>query len=250
MENSTQNMGEGTSPVFAGRGVTSASRLYYGESAEFFTSEIKKRLPSRKEPYTLLDIGTHEGELLANIIKLLPEYNFDTIGIDLNQKALNKNPTIKSKILCNAESLPFEDKSVDLAIARSVLQWNLPEAQKRILKEIARVIRRFAIVEHPGPKSDNAVMWREHSDRLFSGNEISKMKRSGHFFASEGELEKWMDENHIQYKNLRSRTIPDLSNIYIERYLLNKNEAKITRKILGDMDYLRQTEWLILPGKS
>lgn len=245
METDAQNMGAGTSSVFSGQVLTDTNRIHYAESAPFFAEEIRKLLESGE--YTLADIGTYKGELLTEILKLLPEYKFKTIGVDINKEALEENKVVGEKVVCDARKLPFADKSIDIVIVRYMLQWNNSEAQKDILKEIARVIKRFAIIEHNGPDNGDEELWRKNSDRLLSGDEVSKMKRLNYFFASEAEVERWMSESGIEYKVLRSRKTPGLSNIYIERYLLDDKEAETARNILEGTDYVAQVDWLILP---
>ncbi len=244
----TPNMGEGTSSIFAGHGGTETNSINYGESPLFFANEIKKRLKVSPDPYVLMDIGTFKGELLGNIIELLPEYKFETIGVDINSEALDENNIVDSKILGDARNLPLEDRSVDIVVVRYVLQWNTMESQKDILQEIARVIRKFAIIECVGPDNLNAILWREHSDELLSGKKVEKMKRGDNYFASEQEIQDWLDKLGIKFEKLRSRNVPGLSNVYIERYLLDEVEAKMTREILSGTDYLNQSDWLILPN--
>jgi ubiquinone/menaquinone biosynthesis C-methylase UbiE len=239
------NMGSGTSRIFSGQGTTETNKLHYGETASFFAEEIKKRLPISGEPYVLVDLGTFKGELLADILKLLPKYKFKTIGVDINEEALADNTVVDSKVVANAEKLPFNDRSIDIAIMRYVLQWNVIKVQKDILKDISRVIKRFALLEHNGPDNVHAQEWRKHSDGLLGGSRVAKMGRKNYFFASAEEIEKWMDESAVKYERLRNRIIKDYSNIYIERYQLDSQEAQTARDILGSMDYIEQTDWVI-----
>ncbi len=241
----TTDMGATTSRVFAGEYKSKTTKEMYGETADFFATEIRKRLPNNKS-YSLIDTGSYQGELLGELLKKLPEYHLQTFGIDINQAALSHN-SADQKILASAEALPLEDKSVDVAIVRYVLQWNELEKQRKILQELARVTREFTLIEHAGSDIINPEAWRKHTDNLFDGAIIPKMKREGYHFSSRDEIEKWMHESGITFTRLRDRRIENMANVYIERYRLNKEEAEKAKQILGDKNYCRQTDWIIFP---
>jgi len=245
-EHPIPDMGAKTSDVFAGKGESETNREVYGETAKLFADQIRQRLPVRKEPYTIADIGSFQGELMNNIIQLLPEYKFDTIAIDINEEALFKNTAVK-KIVAKAEDLPFKDGSVDVAIMRYVLQWNNAEKQQEILKEIVRTIKNFALIEHVGADTFETEKWRKRLDDLFDGQEVPKMKRGEHFFSSEDEVEKWMQQSNIAFDKLKDKRIENGMDVYIERYGLDEEDAKKSREIMGDKNYFIQTDWVIYP---
>ena len=195
-----QNMGENTSKVFSGEAQTKAAQEAYNETPKVFAEEIKKRLLPDKE-YIIADIGSFKGELLGKLLELVPDYTFKTIAVDLNQDALNKNQ-LREKVVANADHLPFENGSIDIEIVRFLFQWNHWEKQKQIIREIARTIREFALVEHGGADNENPDEWREKMDKLFEGIEVPKLKRGEHFFSSRDEIEQMMTDDGIKFERI------------------------------------------------
>lgn len=240
------DMGEQTSKVFAGEYVSETNKEMYAETAQFFADEIRKRLPVREQPYIIADIGSYKGELLVNILKLLPDYHFETVAVDVNKHALSDN-SAGQKIIADSEKLPFVNNSVDLIIIRYLLAWNNAAKQKRILEQIAQSVNKFALVEHAGADINETEKWREKMDDLLNGIEVPKMKRSGHFFSSRDEIETWLNQSGISFERLKDRVVQNGADVYIERYGLNKNEAEKTKEILGDKNYFRQTDWIVYP---
>lgn len=241
------NMGDNTSRVFKGEYMSLANKEMYAETAKFFADEIKKRLPPREEPYILVDAGSFQGELLAELLERLPGYKFQTTALDINGVALENNQATSQKVIADAEKMPFADKSVDVVIARYMLQWNFAEKQKKILKEIARVTKEFALIEHVGADTVDADSWRERVDDLFDGEEVPKMKRGEHFFSSKDEVEEWLQQSGITFERIKDRRIDNAADVYIERFGLNDAEAGETRNVLGDKNYFLQTDWIINP---
>lgn len=242
-----QNMGDDASRVFSGETQSQVNKEMYGETAEFFANEIKRRLPVREEPYTIADIGAFQGELLEEVMNKLPEYKFTSIATDINEQALQKNSVSEGKVVTRAEKLPFADESIDIAIMRYVLVWNEPEKQKEILAELARTVKEFALVEHGGADIADTEEWRNRIGSLFSGNDVPKLKRGEHFFASRDEIEGWMQERGINFERLRDRIVQNMADIFIERYALDAENAEKTKEVLGDKNYVRQTDWIIYP---
>ncbi len=80
---------------------------------------------------------------------------------------------------------------------------------------------------------------------MLDGKEIPKLKRIDHYFSSRNEIEKWMQENKINFERLMERKIENLEDVFIERYNLNDGESLKTKEILGDKNYIIQTTWLI-----
>lgn len=241
------NMGERTSRVFRGESLTLANKEMYAETAEFFADEIRKRLSPRKEPYILADVGSFQGELLDELLKKMSGYKFQTTALDINEVALEKNQVAGQKIVADAEKMPFADKSIDVVIVRNMLQWNSAEKQKRILKEIARMVKKFALVEHVGADTVDTDGWRARADDLLDGEEVPKMKRGEHFFSSKDEVEEWLQQSGITFERIKDRRIDNAADVYIERFGLNDAEARETRNILGDKNYILQTDWIINP---
>ena len=217
----------------------------YEGTPRFFADQIRSRLRPDKD-YSIVDVGAYQGELLDQLLRQLPEYKFRTVAVDIDSEKLSRNRA-GSLIVSNAENLPLADSSVDIAIIRYVLAWNYFERQKNILKELARITREFTMIEHGGADSQNSDLWRAKLDDLFDGQEISKMKRKEHFFSSRDELEAVMREASLKFERIKEVNIDDLASVFSERYNLNPEELAKARKILGDKNYLQQTDWIIYP---
>lgn len=241
-----QEMGKDTSKVFSGEAKFKASQEAYNETPILFSNEIKKRLSPDKK-YSMADIGSFKGELMNKLLKLIPEYNIDTIAIDINEEALSQN-NLDKKIITSAENMPFKNSSIDVEIVRFILQWNSLERQKRILKEIARTTKEFALIEHGGSDNNNSDIWRQKMDILLDGKEIPKLKRGEHFFSSREEIEEIMRSENIRFERIKEKTIDNIADIYTERYGLNEDENKKAKEILGDSNFFIQTDWIIYPN--
>jgi ubiquinone/menaquinone biosynthesis C-methylase UbiE len=244
------DMGSNTSKVFSGETLSQTNIEMYGQTAEFFAGEIRERLPLRDEPYTVIDVGAFQGELLADILEKLPEYHFKTIAVDINEQALRKNMASEDKIVAHAEALPFADKSIDIAIVRYLLQWNDAEKQKQILKELSRTIKEFALVEHVGSDIVDTDEWRNRMDKLLDGSEVPKLKRAEYFLSSRDEIEEWMQQNGIKFERLKDRIIQNVADAFIERFALDNEDADKTKQVLGDKNQIRQTDWIVLPNNK
>ena len=239
--------GEQGDVVFRGEGKFKANQELYAYSAKNFANIIKEKLLLRDEPYILADLGGHKGELLGNIISQLPDYKFETIGIDLNEDALRENLIANKKVVASLDKLPFADKSIDVAIARYVLSWNNIDGQRNILNEIARVVKNFGIVEHGGAPRESAELWRNGFNQLFNGEQIPSLKRDIHFFSSGNELENLMIESGISFECVSDKKIDNVSDVFIEKWKLNEDDASKAKEILNDKDYIIQTRWVIYP---
>jgi hypothetical protein len=74
------NQGENSGDVFHGRSNSSAIQAFYKDSAPLFAKLIRKNMiPGR---YSVADFGGHKGELLSELIRTLPEYDFDPIILE------------------------------------------------------------------------------------------------------------------------------------------------------------------------
>lgn len=243
-----QDMGGNTSKAFSGEGTSKAVLETYSETPKEFAGEIKKHLLPQQE-YTLADIGSFRGELLAQLVGQLPEYRFRSVAVDINKEALAKNPSLH-KIAADVGKLPFKDGEIDIEIVRAVLQWNSWEHQKNIIKEIARTVKRFALIQHAGSENQNPDEWRERMDKLLSGEEIPKLKRAEHFFSSGEEIEQFMRESSINFERTKEKVIEGISDLYTERYGLSVEENIKAKSILGGKDFFVQTNWTIFPSKG
>ena len=247
--NEVPDMGKETSKVFAGYYKSETNKEMYAETAKFFADKIRDRLPVRENPYTIADIGAFQGELLGNIISLLPEYKFKTTAIDINADALLNNKA-NQKTNADVNNIPLPDQSVDIAIMRYVLQFNSIQKQREIIREIARIIKSFALIEHVGADIEETEEWRDRMDKLFRGQDVPKLLRTGYFFSSRAEIEAWFKQGNINFERLKDKKINNAMDVYIERYDLDKGEAEKAINIMGDKNYFRQTDWVIYPKNT
>jgi SAM-dependent methyltransferase len=243
----TPEMGVDTSHVFSGNVKSEALKKFYGESAKLFADLIKRFLPVSEGGYTLADLGSFKGELLEKILEELgADFHIKTIAIDINEEALKGN-TADERVVSSVDALPIADKTIDISIMRYVLQWNSFEKQREILKEMDRVTKKLAIIQHCCPDDPNANEWREHMDDVLDGEEVAKMKRSGHYFSSPSEVEGLMTDLGIRFQRISELNIRGVSEIFIERYALSTEEAEKVRRIFGKFDYQNIATWVILP---
>jgi ubiquinone/menaquinone biosynthesis C-methylase UbiE len=242
------DMGNATSGIFRGNSTSDATKEVYGKSASLFSEIIKSKLPETEKEYSLLDIGSSKGEFLSDVLGFLPSYRFDVTVTDTNPDAVAKNLIVGKKIVADAELLPFENKSFDVILMRYVLQFNLFKGQKKIIDEIARTVKQIAIVQHAGPDNKNAKLWREKVGSIFSNDKLPQIQRSGMYWSSAEEVEGYMAIKGIKFERVSSNEIHGLSQVYIERYSMNSEQAGEVRKLIDDMDYLFQTTWVIYPN--
>ena len=192
-------------------------------------------------------MGSFQGELLKNIVGLLPEYDFEKIAVDINEKALRKNKIADSTLVSNLNSLPIENKSVDLTLTRYTLHWNEWETQEKIISEIKRVTKKFAIVQIAGcTKKDEQDYWAQMK-KLFSG-EIPILKRKHSFWCSDETLEEEFRKQKINFKKVEELRIPQVSENIIFKYSLKENEARRVREILGKKDYVIRITYVLFFG--
>ena len=233
--------GNNASEIFRGNGKSSASKLFYNESAEIFAKVIRDNLTIGN--YSFLDMGGHKGEFLKELLNEIPEYQFDSTiidvveGIDSNLKA--------TKILGDIKNTNFPDKSFDLIIIRYVLAWNNLENQKLILKEISRLCRGICIIQHQGADSNDPISLQKASIKIFNGDIIPKMKRDEGFFTESKTLELWMGELKIKYVKIMERKIVTLSETFIEKFSLSQQESKLIVEALDSCDYINQSTFLL-----
>ncbi len=242
---SFQNQGPNTSRAFAGQGTSEATRQTYTESAPLFARLLREHFSQDETPRILADFGSHKGEFLSELLNQLPDLAFTPVAIDANKHALRTNRT-ERQVVANVEHLPVADKSFEVSICRYVLQWNLPDTQRRILKEIARTTKRMAIIQHAGSQQGD-IRHRSCLHALMSGSVVASMQRRGYHFSSSDEIERWMQRTKTRFTRVEHRIIRNVSDVYIERYALNKEDAEKVKHVLNDHDYFVQTTWILFP---
>lgn len=247
MKNSIEekyNQGRNATEIFGGNSGTKALQEVYSETSELFASILKERL-EKDTPYTLADLGAFKGELIKNILELLPGYIFEVTAVDVNPEALEENTVAVKKITANLTKLPMENKSVDVAMMRYALQWNVLESQEKIIEEAARIVKRFVIIQHAGSENEDAQMWREKVQRIFDDAELPELKRSEMYFSSRDELEDRMNIKGIRFERIDEKKIDNLADVYCERYKLDEEKCNRVRTILGDKNFMVRTTWIV-----
>lgn len=216
----------------------------YGNSELYYADIIKKELTKRDKPYTFLDIGSYDGGFFKKVINALPEYNIETVVTDINQKELVKNFAGK-KVVASAEKLPLADESVDVVTMRYVLHLNDKEKQEEILKEIYRVIKNYAIIEHAGADNEETDEWKKVIHGFYESKDIPEFKRTEFYFSSSDEIEALMDKNKIPFERIIEKKVNNLSDTFITRFNMREDSAKKTKERLADKDHITRTIWLI-----
>jgi hypothetical protein len=237
----SKDQGVNAESVFHGESKTEASSLIYKESAPFLSGIISKNLLIGN--YKLADLGSHKGEFLQDLVRLLPYYNFDTLAVDINQNDLELNPANK-KLLSDLSALDIPNKSIDVTIARYALAWNLIEAQRQILAEIKRTTTKIAIIQHQGSKNEYPNKLQNASENLFGGV-VPVLKRDVFCFSTSEQIEIFMKELGINFERLQDREVKGLSDIFVEKYSLSEEDALKVKSILSESDYVRQTTWIL-----
>ncbi len=233
---------QGTNSIqaFHGKGKANAIKLFYGDSASLFAKLIRNNLKAGK--YTLVDLGGHKGEVLGDMLPLLPEYEFDAVVID---KVQGMDEGVKArKIVGDIINNEIPDKSVDVVLMRYVLPWDSYDNQKLIIKEVQRICRGFAIIQHQGAMSKDPKPLQNASLKLWSGR-VEALKRDFGFFTEAKQVEAWMTELSINFEKLDQKYIETLSEMFIEKFNLNDTDAQTTKDILSGCDGIEITTWLL-----
>jgi ubiquinone/menaquinone biosynthesis C-methylase UbiE len=242
---SNREQGQFAQEIFAGKIDKPAIKELYSESAQLFAELIKNRLMPRDEPYELLDVGSFKGDLVDNVVSELGDsYKIKATGIDINGDALIQNTAVDRKVVGDISAMPFRDRQFDISEARYVMPWNVFEKQGDILKEISRVTKGFAIIQHAGADDVDTASWQGVMHNLLNGA-VEKLKRKVCYFASAQELEGFMDKMGIKYERVQSRRVDHVSQVFIEKFNLNEVEAQKVISRLGAKDYIYQTTWVI-----
>lgn len=240
---SYENQGERTSNVFAGKGCSAASQKIYGESAALFAALIDDAHSSADGPYVLADIGSFKGELMVELIERLRSHAFNTIAVDINREALANNLADR-RIVADVVDTQLPDKSVDLTICRYVLQWNPPDKQRHILRELDRITKRTVILQHFGC-DDSDPSHRVHIDAALSGEHVPKLLRKDYYLSTAQEIEGWFAHDGLPFVRQAHLRVDGLSDSFIDRYNLNRSDARKLKDLLGVYDYIVLTTWTL-----
>jgi ubiquinone/menaquinone biosynthesis C-methylase UbiE len=110
----------------------------------------------------LLDVGTGTAELLTSLSRR-PARPEEAVGIDPCPNMLRQAGTLPDGWRlerADGEALPFEDHSFDLVTASYVLHVMNPDVRRRVIAEMARVLRpggRLATITIAPPSSSPAT---------------------------------------------------------------------------------------------
>ncbi|EKD23513.1 MAG: hypothetical protein ACD_81C00229G0002 [uncultured bacterium] len=249
MKNSIEekyNQGKNATEIFKGESELKALKEVYGETAGLFAGILKEKLEEDTQ-YTLADLGAFKGELAQSILKYIPELDLEVIAIDVNPDALEQNKAADKKITANLTELPLKDKSVDIAMMRYALQWNTLEKQEKIIEEVSRIIKKFAIIQHAGSENEDPQGWRGKVQRIFNDEELPELKRVEIFFSSRDELEDRMKKMGVRFERVDEKVIENLADVYCERYTLDAGKCERVRATLGDKNFMLRTTWVVFP---
>ncbi|MEI6238541.1 MAG: class I SAM-dependent methyltransferase [bacterium] len=239
------NQGTNSVDIFHGRGKSGAIQSFYKDSVPLYAKFIRENLKPGK--YSVADFGGHKGELLSELISSLPEYEFQAIILD-KVEGLEQGANFK-KIVGDIIGNSLPNKSVDIVIMRYVLPWDAYENQKLILNEVKKVCKNFAIIQHQGAPSDNPEPLQKASKVLWSGV-VPTLKRDYGFFTESSQIEKWMHELGMNSEKVEEKYVEKLSDMFIEKFGLNTEEADMTKKILNGCDGITITTWVVKGEKK
>lgn len=100
---------------------------------------------------SVLDIGCGNGDFLIQLAEMYPDIKF--IGIDFSEEAI-KLALNNSACLINVNfyvldinNLPFKDNTFDTIICINTLHHIIPDDQSRVLREMARVVKKNILIE-------------------------------------------------------------------------------------------------------
>ena len=112
------------------------------------THKVFEHIKKPEEGSNILFIGCGDGRGIEEFIKAFgSNYNFTAIDFDpdmvkkTNELFQEKNNIILDAREASASDLPFDDKSIDLALSISVLHWLDKKGQKKAINESSRVLK-------------------------------------------------------------------------------------------------------------
>ncbi len=233
----------GQTEIFAGKARRETTVKFYAESPVLFAQIVKENI--KPGNYKMADLGGAGGGLCGNLVNLLNDYQFEIDAYDVDTDSLKENKVAKHTYHADLANLPAESRYYDISIMRYVLQWNTIEDQRKIIKEVARITKGIAIIQHCGPQDSNKNEWRANSDGFINGSGISRITRKDYLYTSPTEVEEIFKENNINYKQVQYRRIDAYIDIFIERYDLTEEESNLVRTMVADKNYIFQTTWLL-----
>jgi ubiquinone/menaquinone biosynthesis C-methylase UbiE len=204
------------------------TKTYY-ETGQQIIKLIKEQLTNKDRTYSFADFGSHQGELMKVVLDQLSDYHLNTIAID-TLGSLKSNQVADELVPADLTHIPLKDHSVDFGMTRYVLQWNTLTDQAKILSEVNRVVKDFAIIQHVGADQDCLQDWQHNLDQVLDGSLIPKLRRTNYYFSSPEQIEEIMAENGLNFQRLSYQKIDQMSEIYITRFALNPDESELIKK--------------------
>jgi ubiquinone/menaquinone biosynthesis C-methylase UbiE len=142
--------------------------LRVSSEARKLIEELASKKPNEK--IVVLDVGAGFGEILA----YLRSTNTYRVACDISQRALEiAKRNVDDAVVCNAEALPFHDKSIDLILCVEVIEHVINPAN--LLKEIKRVLRPRGKFILTTPNADNKY-YKHDKEHLHSFNRETLIK--------------------------------------------------------------------------
>ena len=113
---------------------------------------IRKALAGTRDVRTILDLPCGTGRFTG----ALAREGFEVVGSDISFEMLKKAASlpggkaeaIRGYVQANAEALPFRDASLDCVVSIRFMMHVDPATRVRMLREFARVSRRWAIIDY------------------------------------------------------------------------------------------------------
>lgn len=157
---------------------------YHKHLDSFDKGVFVKYLP-KQEWISLIDLGAGDGRMFKYLSPLKPKRY---VACDIAEKLLHKHPGAIEKIVCDLEdTLPFEDKSFDLATSFFVLE-HISDIE-HIFTEVYRILKTWWvwIIGHFIQRRE--FVWKKNKDQFrieFFNHRIADLEKIAHknFFAT------------------------------------------------------------------
>lgn len=163
-----------------------------------------------KDVRTIADIGCGDG-IITNA---LAEKNYEVIGIDRSQEALNYLSKNILPINSSADHLPLPDKSVDLVLSSEMLEHLPDNIINKVVSEIKRVSKKYILITVPNKEK----LRKRYTKCSSCGSEFHIYLHLRSF--SIKTLKKYFDDCAIKFSNLIG--VPEPKSFNIISYLKNK----------------------------
>lgn len=147
------------------------------ELADIFTgSKIKymQKYINLNEDTSILDVGSGTGIFTYHFSKLSKK----VIGVDFSEQLLRQGACCKTLVCGNAFSLPFKNKTFDVAFSSCLLHHvDRPEL---VVRELARVSRKYVVLCEPNRNNPamfifSAILRHERGGLKFSKSYLKKI---------------------------------------------------------------------------